>query len=369
MAVSLALANSHHIPAAPGLAEPALLLGSSPAIEVIRATIKQVAATDIPVLLRGESGTGKEVVARLLAQSSERAQQPWVKVNCAAIPHELLESELFGYEAGAFTGAVRANGGKFERAHRGTLFLDEIGEMPPALQCKLLHVLQDGEFSRLGGQNALRVDVRILAASNAPLEELIAAGRFRLDLYYRLNVVELVLPPLRERCEDVPLLLEHYGRRFAEQYRHPFPSFCTELQQQLLHHPWPGNVRELESFVRRFVLLGEQAARRSLATRAGQGELMRREVVQALPGAPVTPHKVRTKVDLAATGEKKMTLVEISRQAALVAEQEAIEEALQMTNWNRRQAARLLGISYKGLHNKLRRLNLGARKPDRDQLV
>lgn len=328
--------DSHTSPLAFALA-PALgaspLLGDSPEIVAIRRTIEQVADTDLTVLLQGESGTGKEVVARLLAARSGRPATNFVKVNCAAIPHELWESELFGYEPGAFTGAVRQKSGKFELAGDGTMFLDEIGEMPLPLQAKLLQVLQDGEFSRLGGRRSLSVDVRVIAASNRDLREAVDAGGFRRDLFYRLNVVAIALPPLRDRPADIPLLACHFLQLFARQYRRPLPSLSAEQIQRMQQYPWPGNVRELENLLKRCVVLGDE--------RAWLDELQ-----SPSPSAP-SPDAEMPAVE---TG----SLIEIGRRAARQAEQTALLRALERTRWNRRQAARELGISYKSLQNKLK---------------
>src|SRR4051812_45310557 len=226
----------------------------------VRDLIDRVADTDVTVLIRGESGTGKELVARALAASSLRRDKPFVKVNCAALPNELLESELFGFERGAFTGAIHQKPGKFEFANHGTLFLDEIGDMSPPLQAKLLRVLQDGEFSRLGGTHDVRVDVRIVAATNRDLERAVADGEFREDLFFRLNVVSIHMPPLRERREEIPLLVEHFLKKYSVQYNKPYTNLSAETMGLLIEHDWPGNVRELENIIKRVVVLGDNAA-------------------------------------------------------------------------------------------------------------
>src|SRR6185503_2431433 len=202
-----------------------------------------VADTDAPVLVLGESGVGKEVVARFVHTNSRRRGQPFIKVNCAALPHDLLESELFGYERGAFSGALREKPGMFELANRGSILLDEIGEMSCQLQAKLLHVLQDGSYTRLGGRHPIEGDARVLASPNARLEEAVAAGRFRADLYFRLNVVRIEVPPLRERREDIPLLSSHFLKSYAARYRTPVRLLPRELREAFLSHDWPGNVR------------------------------------------------------------------------------------------------------------------------------
>src|SRR5467141_3526529 len=230
------------------------LLEGSPAMRGIRTLIESVADTDATVLIRGESGVGKDLVARSIHAASNRANGPFVKVNCAAIPQGLLESEFFGHEKGAFTGAYRRKPGQFECAHKGTIYLDEIGELPLALQAKLLHVLQDFRFSRVGGYGSIDVDSRVIAATNRNLEEAMARGEFREDLYYRVNVVEIRVPPLRERREEIPALASWFLEKFNAQYgrqKQLSPETMIHLQQ----HSWSGNVRELENVVRRLVVL------------------------------------------------------------------------------------------------------------------
>ncbi len=235
------------------------LFGTSPRMEEVKNTIEQVADTTATVLIRGESGTGKEVVARMIYAQSGRGDKPFVKVNCAAIPYELLESELFGYEPGAFTGANRQKLGKFDLANLGTLFLDEVSEMHPALQAKLLHVLQDGEFSRLGGKRDISVDVRVLAATNKPLENAVREGTFREDLFYRLNVITIHIPPLRERREEILVFLDFFLRKYSEFYGKQPPPFSDYAQSLMMEYTWPGNIRELENLVKRYVIVGNEA--------------------------------------------------------------------------------------------------------------
>lgn len=317
------------------------LLGEVPAMRLVRELVARVAVSDAPVLLRGESGTGKEVAARLIHRYSRRREAQFLRLNCAAIPAELLESELFGYEPGAFTGAARRKLGKFEIVSGGTLMLDEIGEMQPGLQAKLLHVLQDGEFSRLGGEQSQTAGARILAASNVALERAVATGQFRPDLFYRLNVVVIWLPPLRERRDDIPLLAEHLLSKHGSRLR--WQTLAPEVQSRLLTHNWPGNVRELENLIRRTVILDDE---RQVLT------ALREEVVPYSPVAsegPVAPAQLEG-VDFHAG------LVAIGKRAAWEAERRAILAALEKTRWNRRRAAELLHVSYKALHNKLRAL-------------
>jgi two-component system response regulator AtoC len=302
----------------------------------IRRTLEQIADTDLTVLLQGESGTGKEVVARLLAAQSPRGA--FVKINCAAIPQELWESELFGYEPGAFTGANRQKSGKFELAEGGTIFLDEIGEMPLHLQAKLLQVLQDGEFSRLGGRRPVSVDVRVVAATNTDLQAAVEAGQFRRDLFYRLNVIVVALPPLRERRGDIALLARHFLDKYSRLY-HRLPAPVPEpLWRRMEQYAWPGNVRQLENMIKRYIVLGNPDA---LLT----------ELADAAPAAAAAGGAVA-----AVAPGPAPSLLDISRQAAWQAERGAILQALAETHWNRRQAAQKLRISYKALQNKLRTL-------------
>ena len=333
------------------------LFGTSPRMEEVKNTIEQVADTTATVLIRGESGTGKEVVARMIYAQSSREDKPFVKVNCAAIPYELLESELFGYEPGAFTGANRQKLGKFDLANSGSLFLDEISEMHPALQAKLLHVLQDGEFSRLGGKRDISVDVRVLAATNKPLENAVQDGTFREDLFYRLNVITIHIPPLRERREEIPVFLDFFLRKYSEFYGKQPPQFTEYAIARMSEYSWPGNIRELENLVKRYVIVGNEAQIiRELSTHkpimsslggvAGPGEKAADR--PSAPAAPVAPGKAN-----GADGDSP-SLLEIGRRAAMLAEREAIERVLAQTRWNRRQAAKILKVSYKALLNKLK---------------
>ncbi|HVS54279.1 MAG TPA: sigma 54-interacting transcriptional regulator, partial [Opitutaceae bacterium] len=242
------------------------LLGTSDKMREVRSLIERVADTDVTVLVRGESGTGKELVARAIHEASPRHDRTFVKVNCAALPAELLESELFGFERGAFTGAIQHKPGKFEFAHHGTMFLDEISEMGAALQSKLLQVLQDGEFARLGGRQDVRVDVRVVAATNRDLETAVDEGQFREDLFFRLNVVCITMPPLRQRREEIPLLTDYFLHRYASHYNRPPLALATDTLRLFDEYDWPGNVRELENLVKRMVILGSDTTiRRDLA--------------------------------------------------------------------------------------------------------
>jgi len=325
-------------------ADGLLLGGDNPQMREVREIIEQVADTDITVLIRGESGTGKEVVARALFQLGNRRSRPFVKVNCAALPSELLESELFGFEKGAFTGAQKRKLGKFEYANQGTIFLDEISEMAPGLQAKLLQVLQDGEFSRLGGESDVRVDARIIAATNRNLEDAVRQGEFREDLYYRLNVVTILIPPLRERVDAIPLLVEHFLRMYNEQYRKSVEKLSPETLKVLMDYHWPGNVRELENMIKRMVVLGsEQTVLQEIRQREAADLTIADE----------------EDLDLAALGAdfrngRELDLKAISKRAAQIAEKKVIERVLGQTRWNRKEAAERLQISYKALLYKMK---------------
>jgi two-component system response regulator AtoC len=310
---------------------------TSPAMSAVRDMVAKVATTSAAVLLTGESGVGKEVVARAIHRASPRAANQFVKVNCAALPGELLESELFGHQRGAFTGAHRDKPGKFELAEKGTILLDEIGEVPLRLQAKLLHVLQDGEFARVGGERILHTDVRVLAATNRDLAAEIRAGRFREDLYYRLNVIEIRIPPLRERRDEIPVLIDYFLKTANAAYRRnvEIPSSTRRL---LLEYAWPGNIRQLENVIKRVVVLGNAAGVYEELAAAGKTST---PAGVAASAAPV--------LDMAGP----LDLKSIARRAARDAERIAIADMLQRTRWNRAKAARLLGISYKALLYKI----------------
>src|SRR6188768_2912945 len=230
----------------------------SPAMRQVALIIEQVSDSDVTVLIRGESGVGKELVARAIHQRSTRRNKAFVKVNCAALPAELLESELFGHERGAFTGAATTRIGKFEQADGGTLMLDEIGEMKPALQAKLLHVLQDAEFTKLGSNKRVQIDVRVVAATNRDLEKMLSSGEFREDLYYRLKVIELVVPSLRHRRDEIPMLTEYFLARYSNKYKRPPRNISEELRDLFMTYDWPGNIRELENMIKRMVVLQDE---------------------------------------------------------------------------------------------------------------
>ena len=339
----------------------------SPAMMGIWDMVDRVAETDVPVLIRGESGVGKEGIARALHERSARRGKPFVKINCAALPSELLESELFGHERGAFTGATSEKPGKFELADKGTIFLDEIGEMHPALQAKLLQVLQDEEYYRVGGKRPLRADARVVVATNRVLEEEIARGNFREDLYYRLNVVSVHVPPLRDRKEDVPHLIEHFRRKYGSKYKQGAMEFSPDVTRRLLEYDYPGNVRELENLVRRLVVLRDerfvldelratQARRPALqpTLQAGSAGGALPPANQGHPRYDAPPSQPPAPVVPMLGSAETVSLKEIARQAALRAEREAISAMLARTNWNKRKAAARLQISYKALLYKIK---------------
>jgi len=341
-----------------------LLLGDSQAMADVRDLIDRIAVTDVTVLIRGESGTGKELVARTLFAVSPRRDKPFVKVNCAALPTELLESELFGYERGAFTGAVQHKPGKFEFANHGTMFLDELTEMSPALQAKLLQVLQDGEFSRLGGKHDVRVDVRIIAATNRDLERSVASGEFREDLFFRLNVVSIQLPPLRERREELPVLIDFFLKKYSVQYNKPLTQISRETMSLFMEYDWPGNVRELENLIKRGVVLESEAdirrdVARGLALTAHRTARPAPSpsggVRHTAPGAQMEPALVAPAGMAAAAFQAgHYSLKDVARTAARQAERELISRMLQHTRWNRKEAAEMLGVSYKALLYKIK---------------
>jgi two-component system, NtrC family, response regulator AtoC len=340
------------------------LLGHSERMEEVRDLIARVADTDVTVLIRGESGTGKELVARALYASSLRRDKPFVKVNCAALPTELLESELFGFERGAFTGAIQQKPGKFEFANHGTMFLDEIGDMSVPLQAKLLQVLQDGEFSRLGGKHDVHVDLRVVAATNTDLERAVATGQFREDLFFRLNVVCISLPPLRDRRDEIPVLTEYFQKTYSVQYNKPYSGISNELMQLFMDYDWPGNVRELENLIKRAVILGGEAPIRkeigqsiAVAPHRPSAAAPARRAGSAVAAAVAPAQAVRptpAEIATAATEAGNYSLKNISREAARQAERELISRMLHHTRWNRKETAAILGISYKALLYKIK---------------
>jgi nitrogen regulation protein NR(I) len=322
------------------------IIGSSPGIAELYAILERVADTPTTVLITGESGTGKELVARALHEHSGRKDKPFIKVNCAAIPKELIESELFGYERGAFTGAVASKPGRFELANGGTLFLDEIGEIPIEMQVKLLRALQESEFERVGGIKTIRVDVRLVAATNRDLKRLISAGTFREDLFYRLNVVPIRLPALRERTSDIPLLVEHFLLKFNERLKKKVESVSREALDLLVAYPWPGNIRELENVVERAVLFCDTH------------ELSVNDLPPDVRGIPALANVPLPDADLHAALASEGGLKEHVKVAMSRLERELVSRALQQTGGNVTHAARLLKISRKGLQLKMKELGL-----------
>jgi two-component system, NtrC family, response regulator AtoC len=346
--------------------------GDSEAMRQVALMIDQVADNDVTVLIRGESGVGKELVARAIHQRSNRKPRPFVKVNCAALPAELLESELFGHEKGAFTGAATTRIGKFEQAHTGTILLDEIGEMKPPLQAKLLHVLQDAEFTKLGSNKKINVDVRVLAATNRDLEQMMLRGDFREDLYYRLKVIEAMVPPLRERRDEIPSLIDFFIVKYSHRYNRPVRPLSDDLRQRFLEYEWPGNIRELENMIKRFVILqDEEMVKRELAkprikpnpagVTAAPSEYS--PAYHAPPAAETAPpgadddDEDDEPVDVPPNQDGRR-LAEVAREAALTAERAVISDTLKQVHWNRRKAAVLLGVSYKTLLNKIKETGL-----------
>jgi two-component system, NtrC family, response regulator AtoC len=363
--------------------------GRSERMVAITRVIDQVADSDVTVLIRGESGVGKELVARAVHQHSPRRHRSFVKVNCAALPAELLESELFGHEKGAFTGAASTRIGKFEQADGGTIFMDEIAEMKPALQAKLLHVLQDAEFTKLGSNKRVAVDVRVVAATNRDLDALMLKGDFREDLYYRLKVIDVFVPPLRERRDEIDPLSEFFMARYARRYNRPVRPLSDALRQRFHEYEWPGNVRELENMIKRIVVLQDESLvvqELSRGPRPGPVAQPMPAPVETPPaplpvmpappaqvpvsyGAQVVSHATGAGAMAAPAGSavavldeppapaeppKPLPLAEVAKNAAMLAERAAIEDALQRVHWNRRKAAVQLGVSYKTLLNKIK---------------
>jgi len=327
--------------------EEDLIVGTSAQMQEIYKMIGQVAGKDVTVLLRGESGTGKELVARAIYQHSKRSDQPFVVVNCAAIPETLLESELFGYEKGAFTGAEERRIGKFEQSNGGTMFLDEIGDMSLSTQTKILRVIQDGEFTRLGGKEPIRVDVRLIAATNKNLEAAIQEGKFREDLYYRLNVISIYLPPLRERKEDIPALVKYFVEKFSRELGRDVRAIDEAALHKLVRYDWPGNVRELENCIKRAVVLSK-------------GDLLTPEDVQI----QVTERKDRGRregLSLEEMLDQVLDLASVTEDGSEIiplVERVLILKALQKTGGNQVQTARLLGISRNTLRSRMNKYRI-----------
>jgi DNA-binding NtrC family response regulator len=337
------------------------IIGHSPPMVDVYTVIEKVADTPSTVLITGESGTGKELIARALHENSSRRDKPFIRVNCAAIPSELVESELFGYEKGAFTGAVTSKPGRFELADDGTLFLDEIGTIPLQMQVKLLRAIQESEFERVGGIKTIKVDVRLITATNRDLRADIASGTFREDLYYRLNVVNVHLPPLRERLPDIPLLVEHFVRRFNGRLKKNVQGVTDEAREALLAYPWRGNIRELENVIERCILFceGEKISVEDLPHEVRRGP----SEPPAAPASSSTPVGVQApspidSLDPEARADESGGLKEAVREATARIERELIVRALKQTSWNVTHTARLLKISRKSLQTKMKELGL-----------
>jgi len=343
-----------------------LLFSLSDRMSKVQAILDQVANTDITVLITGESGTGKELVAKALHKASDRVAEPFIKVNCSALPRELLESELFGFERGAFTGAHRRKYGRFEMAQNGTIFLDEISEMHQDLQSKLLHVLQEKQFFRIGGEREVKVNCRILTATNKNLERMVEENRFRRDLFYRINVVNILLPPLRDRKDDVPLLADYFLTRYSEMYNRERVKISPRLSEMFLNYSWPGNVRELENNIKRFVILrnegqliSEFMRKKENGSYASFSDESEEIVRHQVPRAPANIHSgqngdTREFDEVEVHLPEKGTLKEVAKFAQRKAERVLIERVLRQTRWNRRKAAQLLDISYKALLYKIK---------------
>ncbi len=339
------------------------LVGDSPAIRQVYAIIEKVANTPSTVLITGESGTGKELIARALHENSSRHDGPFIKINCAAIPKTLMESELFGYEKGAFTGAVGAKPGRFELAHAGTLFLDEIGEIPVEMQVKLLRVLQESEFERVGGIKTIKVDVRLVTATNRDLAAELITGGFREDLYYRLNVVPIHLPPLRERHEDIPLLVSHFITKFNDRLRKEITHIEPEAVDRLVTYNWPGNIRELENVIERTMLFCEGSVIRMAnlpSELLGEGAPATEERAPSSP--PSHSSLAAVSIPTPPQSEAVGSLKEAVKAETERVERELIQRALDETGGNVTQAARRLKISRKSLQTKMKELGLRDRE-------
>jgi len=350
-----------------------LLFGMSERMRKVQAVLDQVAGTDITVLISGESGTGKELVAKAIHKSSDRGTEPFIKVNCAALPRELLESELFGFEKGAFTGAHRRKYGRFEMAQNGTIFLDEISEMHMDLQSKLLHVLQEKQFFRIGGEREVKAGCRILCATNKNLERMVEEGKFRRDLFYRINVVNILVPPLRERKEDIPVLVDYFMGRYSQMYNRDVMKTSPKLMEMFLNYSWPGNVRELENNVKRFIILGNESqlvaefqrrretGQYSAVPDDGPGDTMVMMLPKKVEGGRAAVQAVAQldvdELDLNIPNNRS-TLKEVAKIAQRNAERELIQRVLLQTRWNRRKAAQILDISYKALLYKIKECGL-----------
>ncbi len=322
-----------------------IIFSNSSKMTKIKAIADEIAKTDITVLIKGESGTGKELLAQTIHLDSHRRDKPFVKVNCAAIPKGLLESELFGFEKGAFTGAHLEKPGKFELANRGTILLNDIGEIDISIQAKLLQVLQDGVFSRLGGNGDVTVDTRVIATTKDHLEKTMMEGRFREDLFFRINVINITVPPLRDRKEQILPLSQYYFNFYKKKYGREAPPLSSMMINAFNEYDWPGNIRELENMIKRIVLFGEEES-----------------VLHSVSGERVddgsNPESNGSLLPNASAENKSLNLKEVGKKAAEVAEKEIIQSTLLETHWNRKKAAKLLRVSYKALLYKIQKYHL-----------
>lgn len=312
-----------------------VIFGQSPMMAAARAKLERIAETAVPVLLQGESGTGKDIFAKLIHARSSRSRNPWIKVTCPAIPHSLIESELFGYEKGAFTGAYATKRGRVEMAHQGTLFLDEVGSLDMSVQAKLLQVLQDGSFMRIGAQDSRQVDTRLICAANGDLRKQTENGTLRLDLFYRINAVTIDLPSLRQRPADLPALIDYFLERHSAAFRMSPKPISREMARMMEQYHWPGNIRQLENMIRSYVLIGSE-------------EALLADLV------PVPASGIIPEIDLASP----VSLKEITRTATRELEREIILRVLQANGWSRRKTAKWLNISYRSLLYKLQETNV-----------
>jgi transcriptional regulator with PAS, ATPase and Fis domain len=318
---------------------------------------EEISTTDIPILINGESGTGKELVAQTIHYNSHRREKPMIKVNCAAIPKGLLESELFGFEKGAFTGANLRKPGKFELANGGTILLDEIGEIDISLQAKLLQVLQDGGFSRLGGEGDILVDTRVITTTKDHLEKSMAEGRFREDLFFRINVMTITVPPLRDRREQILPLSQYFFSLYKTRYGKEITPLSPKTIDAFKEHDWPGNIRELENMIKRIVLFGQEETVLC--------DLMRKKLEDEMKPDPIASFSANL-----SKGGNSFCLKDLGKQAAETAEKEVIQNVLQETHWNRKEAAKILRVSYKALLYKIQKYHLnewkGIRRVEED---
>jgi two-component system response regulator AtoC len=314
-----------------------VIFGQTSTMTSVREKLERIAVTTVPVLLQGESGTGKDIFARLIHAHSNRANNAWIKVACPAIPNALIESELFGYEAGAFTGANATKRGRIEFAHRGTLFLDEVGGLDMSVQAKLLQVLQDGSFARVGGQESRKVNTRLVCAANGDLRQQTEEGTFRLDFYYRINAITIDLPPLRQRTADLPMLIDYFLDLYSKTYKMSPKPLSREITRMMRRYNWPGNIRQLENFIRSYVLIGDE-------------EALAADLVSAVPAAIVP------EIDLA----NPISLKQITKAATRGLEREIILKVLQANGWSRRKTAEWLNISYRSLLYKLQEAEVNA---------